>query len=153
MNIRPIEKKDIAACATILRQVYNNEQWMCRWDVSRSEAYLQDFFQAGKFLGFVCEQSDSILGALFAHQKVWWNADEVFVDEMFIAPEHQRNGLGTALLRRLEQEVRSLGLAGMTLTTNRFTPAPAFYQKNGFARADHVVYMYKVTEGELTDER
>ncbi|MDE6982995.1 MAG: hypothetical protein K2O99_00420 [Lachnospiraceae bacterium] len=31
MTIREMERADIAVCAEIMRSVYNNELWQCRW--------------------------------------------------------------------------------------------------------------------------
>ena len=84
-----------------------------------------------------------MIGAVFAHEKTWWNNSEVFIDEMFVLPEHQHQGLDHRLLERLEAHVREKGLAGFTLTTNRYSPAPQFYQKNGFAPCEHILYMAK----------
>ena len=47
------------------------------------------------------------------------------------------------MLEKLEAYVRERGLAGFTLTTNRHSPAPQFYQKNGFAPCEHILYMAK----------
>lgn len=58
---------------------------------------------------------------------------------MFVSPEQQRKGYVTAL-----GYIKEKGLAGFTLNTNRYTPAPIFYRKNGFCDGEHVLFMYKV---------
>lgn len=143
MNIRKMEKSDIPSCAEILCSVYNNELWMCRWSKETAEEYLTDFFKMEKFVGYVLEDNSKICGGIFAHEKVWWNNSEVFVEEMFIRPELQRKGYGTALLNRVEEYVKEKGLAGITLSTNKYAPAPAFYRKNGFGDCEHVLFMAK----------
>ncbi len=50
----------------------------------------------------------------------------------------------SALLNAVECYIKEKGLAGFTLLTNRYTPAPDFYQKNGFSVGEHVLFMYKV---------
>ena len=62
---------------------------MCRWPKEKAEAYLRDFYNHGKFVGYVAEDNGNVIAALFAHEKVWWNNDEVFIDEMFVKPEYQ----------------------------------------------------------------
>lgn len=141
--IRVMEKNDIPACAEILCRVYNNELWMCRWEKETAIAYLTDFFEANKFVGYVICEEDAVIGALFAHEKIWWNNSEVFIEEMFITPEKQRNGLGSSLLQEVESYVKEHQLAGITLSTNRYAPAPLFYKKNGFIDSEHVLFMAK----------
>lgn len=143
MEIRELKKEDLPACADVLCSVYNNELWMCRWERNTATAYLQDFFDAKKFVGYVLCDDDVVVGAVFAHEKIWWNNSEVFIEEMFIRPEQQRKGLGTLLLNEVENYVKEHHLAGITLSTNKYAPAPRFYKKNGFSDCEHVVFMAK----------
>ncbi len=143
MTIRTMKESDIPACAELLRAVYNNELWQCRWSEQCAQNYLTDYFDAAKFIGYVIENEDGVFGAVFAHEKIWWNNSEVFIDEMFIRPDMQGKGHGSALLARMEEYVKEKGLAGFTLSTNRFAPAPGFYKKNGFVNCEHILFMAK----------
>lgn len=143
MEIRKMERADINACADILCSVYNNELWQCRWSKETAAEYLSDFYNMAKFVGYVLTDGGNIIGGIFAHEKVWWNNSEVFVEEMFIKPELQRKGYGSMLLGAVEGYVKEKGLAGMTLSTNRYAPAPLFYKKNGFVDCEHVLFMAK----------
>ncbi len=143
MNIRKMEQKDIVSCADILCSVYNNELWQCRWNREVATEYLTDFYDMKKFVGYVMEENGEVCGAIFAHEKVWWNNSEVFVEEMFIQPQLQRKGYGTMLLEKVGEYVKEKGFAGITLSTNKYAPAPKFYRKNGFADSEHVLFMYK----------
>ena len=141
--IRKMERNDIAVCAEILCSVYNNELWQCRWTKEVATEYLTDFFDMKKFVGYVLEDGKEIVGGLFAHEKVWWNNSEVFVEEMFVKPECQRKGYGSRLMEKVMSYVSEKGLAGITLSTNKYAPAPEFYRKNGFVDCEHVLFMAK----------
>ena len=143
LRIRPLTHKDIPACAQILCDVYNNELWQCRWTAETAQAYLTDYLEASRFVGFGAETEGALIGAVFAHEKIWWNNSEVFIEEMFIRPDRQGQSLGSALLREVEAYVLTHGLAGITLSTNRYAPAPHFYRKNGFTDCGHVLFMAK----------
>ena len=146
MRIREMNVEDIGACADILCSVYNNELWMCRWDKETAVEYLKDFFENKKFVGYVAEEEGEVIAGIFAHEKVWWNSSEVFVEEMFVTPEKQGNGIGTSLLQQVEEYVKKHNLAGITLSTNKYAPAPKFYEKNGFVHCEHVIFMAKEME-------
>ena len=143
ITIRKMEQADIPACADILCSVYNNEMWQCRWSTEVATEYLTDFFNRNKFVGYVLDNGEEIVGGIFAHEKVWWNNSEVFVEEMFVKPELQRKGYGGLLLGKVEEYIREKGLAGITLSTNKYAPAPHFYRKNGFVDCEHVLFMAK----------
>ena len=141
--IRQMQKHDITACAEILCAVYNNEMWQCRWTIEIGTAYLEDYFDAKKFVGFVFEENEKIIGAMFAHEKIWWNNSELYIDEMFVLPEKQRGGYGSMLINAAEEYVKEHKLAGLTLCTNKYAPAPNFYRKNGFNDNEFIMFMYK----------
>ena len=141
--IREMNKSDIPVLAGIMCAVYNNEMWQCRWTVETGIAYLEDYFEGNKFVGFTLVENSKIVGALFAHEKIWWNNSELFIDEMFVHPELQRKGYGSMLINAAEEYVKEHNLAGLTLSTNKYAPAPNFYRKNGFADNEFIMFMYK----------
>ena len=52
---------------------------------------------------------------------------------MYVAPQVRGQGIGKAILARLEAEARALGLARLVLETGtRQTDALAFYSRAGF---------------------
>ena len=138
-----MSKSDIPPCSEIMCSVYNNELWQCHWTIKTAEEYLNDFFDMKKFIGFVLLENEQIIGGIFAHKKVWWNNSEVFIEEMFIHPDFQRKGYGSLLLDEIEKYVKENKLAGVTLSTNKYAPAPLFYRKNGFTDCEHVIFMAK----------
>lgn len=143
LSIRPLAAADLPACAQILCDVYNNDLWQCRWSMETAQAYLADYMAAQRFIGYAAVTESLLVGAVFAHEKIWWNNVEVFIDEMFVLPAHQGQGIGRALMNHLEAYVRQRGLAGLTLTTNRYAPAPEFYRRLGFSDCEHVLFMAK----------
>lgn len=145
MMIRQMKLEDIQACANILCSVYNNDLWQNRWEQAAAKEYLSDIFNMPKFLGYVIEEDGAILGALLAREKVWWSGSEVYVEELFVKQSHQGKGYGTKLMKRVERYVLEKGLAGITLSTNRYAPAADFYRRNGFKDCEHVLFLCKET--------
>ena len=111
--------------------------------IRNSRTVLQVFYENRKFVGYVAVEEEKMIGCLFGHEKIWWNNSEVFIEEMFVTPKKQGAGIGTELLKTVEQYVTDNQLAGMTLSTNKYAPAPKFYEKNGFGHCKHVIFMAK----------
>ena len=141
--IRAYNPGDLVDCVRLLIDAYNGEPWHNHWTPETAERYLSEFVSGNSFVGFVVCEGDSVVGAMFAHRKTWWTNDELFVDEFFIVPAHQRQGYGEKLLGHAERYAKEVGLAGLTLLTNHYMPARTFYAKHGYHQADHVVFMYK----------
>ncbi len=142
--IRKFEEKDISSCAELIMDVYNNEMWKCRWTKESAVKYIKEYVMCNRFVGFVYEEEANIIGGILSHEKVWWNQDEIFLDELFVSPHRQRSGIGSLLITELEKYCKERQLAGITLSTNKYAPAPLFYKKIGFETAEHVMYMYKI---------
>lgn len=143
MQIRNFHSSDIGACVNLLIQAYNQPPWNDHWTQETGSRYLSEFISNKNFIGYIITKSDELIGAMFAHRKTWWTNDEIFVDELFIKPDQQRNGYGKILINRVEQLSKKSGFGGVTLLTNKHHPAKMFYQKNGYTVADHVIFMYK----------
>lgn len=58
---------------------------------------------------------------------------------VYILPEYQRRGIGTALVRYVEQKAKEIGLKRLRLlTVGQADWAVSFYKKSGYALADKV---------------
>jgi len=69
--------------------------------------------------------------------------DDAFVDQLYVAPGHQRRGIGSALLT-LAKALRPAGFGLWVFEVNR--PAIAWYERHGFELVDR-------TDGADNDER
>jgi GNAT superfamily N-acetyltransferase len=70
--------------------------------------------------------------ALLSHERC---ATHWQLHKLFIAPEHQGRGLGTALVRWLQQQAQGLALP-VRLRLLRVNPAKRLYERLGFAVVD-----------------
>lgn len=77
--------------------------------------YLNDFFHNKRFVGYVAVENGDLIAGLFAHEKIWWNNSEVFIEEMFVNPEYQGKGIGTSLLLEVEKYIKEKGLDGLII--------------------------------------
>jgi GNAT superfamily N-acetyltransferase len=63
----------------------------------------------------------------------------VFVDELMVLPEQRRRGVAQALLERVEELARELGLAGVRLLARRENEAARrLYARRGYAESECV---------------
>jgi aminoglycoside 6'-N-acetyltransferase I len=143
LEIRELLSDDIDGCVYLLIEAYNPPPWNDHWNRETGKKYLSEFLSNSNFIGYVVIESAEVVGAMFAHRKTWWTNDEIFVDELFIRPDRQRQGYGKMLMDRVEMLSKKSGLGGVTLLTNKYHPAKLFYEKNGYSVAEHVIFMYK----------
>lgn len=142
--IRAYRDEDLVACAKIFVEAFPEEEWGCAWTQQRAQAYIKDYTEGKKFVGFVEEEDGVICGAILGSVKVSWNNDEIHVDELIVDRNKWRQGIGQRLLEAMKDYSKANGLAGIVLYTNEEAPAKKFYEKNGFQLSEGTVCMYWV---------
>jgi len=143
IKIRKFKKKDAKICSKIIAETVKKENIIVKKSqeevikASTPEALIERM-KTRKY--FVCKKNNKILGigALNKNQ----------VRTMYVLSNHQKGGIGTLILKRIEKEALKNKTKKLFLYTH---PKPAkFYLKNGFKtikklkyRGDPVIYMEK----------
>ena len=141
--IREFSPIDFNDCRDLFIKVFNSEPWHDSWTNETAGARLQEFIENKRFFGFTLWEGDALAGAAFCHGLTYYKGNEVFVDELFISPEHQRKGHGKALMEAVETHARAQGYSIITLLTNRGHSAFGFYKGQEYRLSEYMVWMYK----------
>jgi aminoglycoside 6'-N-acetyltransferase I len=143
MIIRQCISSDLKECTDLFINVFNKEPWNDNWTQEYAEQYLNDYVSTPGFFGVIAEERSKIKGFIFGIRKKWWSGDEYFINEMCVAIETQRSGIGTCLLNYLENKLQDEQINRITLLTNKGIPAEGFYKKNGFTEIDRLIFLSK----------
>jgi ribosomal protein S18 acetylase RimI-like enzyme len=85
----------------------------------------------------VIERAGAAIGRLYVAR---WDR-EIRIMDIALLPEHRGAGIGTKLLRELQNEARSAGKS-LTIHVERFNPALRLYERLGFKQVeDKGVYL------------
>lgn len=124
MIIRPIEKSEISQAADIVRKNYSAEYGEAA--TREISAMFDNPTIPPQYL--VAEQDGRILGfAGYIQSWMDYNAYEIFW--VNVEPEHQRRGIGSALVSRVLEDIREKEALTVLLTTS----SPNYYEtKFGF---------------------
>ena len=141
MKIVYYEEKHLTACALVLTNHYNHEDFGCNFTTERAATYLQELIFKPRFIGFVLLEQEDVVGFAFCHMRTWDATDELNIDEFIIQSEIQKKGLGSKLLDFIDTYAQNFFLSGVTATTN-VIGLSQFYQKNDFFEHD-ITFLYK----------
>ncbi len=147
MTIQPITENDIENCAKLFVQTYNQAPWNYKWELNDALRYLTEYYFSPQFTGAILYDNGVFAGAMFAHTKSWWTGSQLYIDELFIAPNFQRKGYGKTLMSHAEQYALENGLGTITLMTHKFMPSMKFYDGIDFMHAQPLVILFKQIEG------
>lgn len=148
MTIQPVTENDIENCAKVYVQTYNQAPWNYQWELKDALNYLAEYRSSPQFKGFVLYDHDVFAGAIFAHTKTWWTGSQLYIDELFIAPNSQKKGYGKALMSYAGQYAMENGLGTITLMTHKFMPSMKFYEGLDFVHAQPFVILFKQMGGD-----
>lgn len=121
MKIRPLDKNDIPFLVSA------RESFPDAWD----EKMLVSAFNAGNFFGFIAEEIKDGVPAGFITYSV--NIDTADMQDLFVAENYRRKGVGNALIAAFIKDAKSRGVKKLFLEVRESnTPAINLYKKAGF---------------------
>ena len=140
--IRKMKEKDLQQCGVIYAKAFPIEYWGIDWNPDNAKEYLLDYYAQKRFVGYVYEEDDLVIGCIFALCKISGSKKEIYINEMAVLPERQGQGIGKQLLNAVKDYSKDKGLAGIVLYTSEYAPAAKFYEKNGFKLSNGTICMY-----------
>jgi GNAT superfamily N-acetyltransferase len=141
--LKKFSTQDLPACCELYVKVFNAPPWNDSWTDEAVRQCLGDLAERKRFLGYTFWENDALVGAVFAHTKTFYKGDEIFIDELFIAPNCQRKGYGLALMDEIENYARENNITAITLLTAIGQPAFHFYKKQGYWHKNYMAFMHK----------
>ena len=146
VSLRPITPEDVP----FLAAVYASTRWdelaptgwsdedkavFCRRQFDAQSAHYRENYPGASLQ--VIENAGAPIGRLYVAR---WER-EIRIMDIALLPEHRGSGIGTQLLRELQEEARSTGKS-LTIHVERFNRALALYQRLGFKEIeDKGVYL------------
>jgi GNAT superfamily N-acetyltransferase len=108
----------------------------CRMQFTAQHQYYQEHYAGASF--DVIELEGLSIGRLYVNR----NGREIRIVDIALLPAHRGCGIGTQLLRSLQEEARAANKP-LSIHVEKFNPALALYQRLGFqVRVDRGVYLF-----------
>jgi aminoglycoside 6'-N-acetyltransferase I len=144
MIVSEVGVEDIESIEALFVEVFTGEPWNDDWsDRAQLRAYMRDIMGCLNSLSFALRDGSRLVGAALGSIVHWYAGTEYYVREFFVHPGRQGSGLGTLLLKSIEDELRGRGMRSIVLNTERNLPAYRFYVKNGFGEASETRFLHK----------
>ena len=142
MIIRPIAESDVEEISQIFVACFSATPWNEVWSVEAAHARIRPVLQTQSSRGCVAILNDSIVGAAFGQIEGGLNKNMFHLQEFFVLPSVQRQGIGKKILSKLFSELAvAENVASIYLLTIRASPAQAFYEKFGFSTSAKKIVM------------
>lgn len=148
MNSEPelilLDESMTAQAAALFREAFAGEPWNDDWsDEAQLLEYIKDISMSRNALNYGLMIDGELAAAALGSVRHWWEGTNYNIEEFFIAPNLQGQGLGSRFMELIEEDIKKRGLAGIFLQTDSDKPAYRFYKKNGFGDLGTHVSLYK----------
>lgn len=144
MIVSKVGVGDIELIEALFVEVFSGEPWNDDWsDRAQLRAYMLDIMGYPNSLSFALHDGAHLVGAALGSIIHWYTGTEYYVREFFVHSGRQRAGLGSFLLRSIEEDLGERGLKSIVLNTERTLPAYRFYVQNGFVEASETRFLHK----------
>ena len=133
ITIREIEEKDYPAATSLLvSDLFDNKF---------SDAHVVPFFNKTKddenYITFVALEGGNVVGLISAVTFLWTVSERrhMYIQGFVVKNKCQNKGIGTKLLKHLEDYANAKGITGIGLCSGfQRTAAHACYEKNGYGK-------------------
>ncbi|PKY10278.1 hypothetical protein B1757_10420 [Acidithiobacillus marinus] len=142
MIIRPIDESDVEEISQVFVTCFSAPPWNEAWTAEAARACICLKLQAQSRRGYVAIINNSVVGAAFGQIEGGLNKNKFQLQEFFVLPSVQRQGIGKKLLSTLFSELTvAENVGSIYLLTSRSSPAQDFYEKFGFSVSQKIVVM------------
>ena len=145
-DIHSLKDAHLKSCTELYIKVFNAEPWKDEWTTESAYNRLTDILTSPNFIGVYYEEDKEIKAAIFGNCEHWFEGMHYNLKEMFVSAELQGSGIGSKLLKHLEERLRKLGVVEIFLFTSKGNKTSYFYEKNGFSELEDMTMMAKEIE-------
>lgn len=142
MKIREMTTADVKAVLPLYISYYNKQEGGCWTEESAGKRIHQVLSMEDSF-SLILEEDDSALGFAMGYFKQYDDIVGYTLEEIVIAYEYQNQGIGSALLRELEQRVKEKGASCVELQAVNDERHEKYYGKAGYNNAKNFVMKVK----------
>lgn len=140
LRLRPVQVADEAFLRRVYAEVRAPEIALFGWDAASAEGFLrmqfdaqhhhyQKYYPQARF--DIVERAGEPLGRLYVDR----SADEIHLIDIALLAQHRGQGIGTILLRSLQEEAARDGRR-LALQVEQHNPAQVLYLRLGFTETD-----------------
>ena len=140
MKIRKARKEELKEIAKIFKNESSKKPYFQKWTAKKALDEVNSFFKTKDI--YIAVINKSIAGFIIAQINLN-NRKKAYMDELWLKSEFQGKGIGTALVKYIENKYKKHGVLIMQLASNKKSGAFHFYKKLKYSESKELVFMDK----------
>ena len=153
MTVRPIRPDDVPAVVGLVRELAEYERALHEVRLTEEQLTRCLFGDSPALFGHVAEDEGSVVGVAlwFLNFSTWRGTHGIYLEDLFVQPQHRGKGLGKELLRTLAALCVDRGYSRLEWAVLDWnTPSIEFYKAAGAVPMDEWT-VFRLTDDALTE--
>lgn len=145
---KELDESFLLQIAELYKTAFGEEPWNDDWsDEQQLNEYIKDISCAFNSLNYGLFINGELCAVSIGTIRHWWEGTNYNIEEFFVRPDMQGQGIGTRFIQKIEGDIKNRSLSGIFLQTDNDKPSYKFYKKNGFSELNTHVSFYKSVKG------
>jgi GNAT superfamily N-acetyltransferase len=152
MSVRPIRAGDVPTAVALVRELADYEKALDEVRLTEEQLTACLFGDSPALFGHVAEHGGNVVGLAlwFLNFSTWRGTHGVYLEDLYVQPQHRGRGLGKELLRTLAAVCVERGYSRLEWSVLDWnTPSIEFYQAIGAVPMDEWT-VFRLTDEALT---
>ena len=141
-----IDHDDIVECSELFTSIFKKPPWNENWDIENAFERLNDIFNSPKTIAIKAKSENRIIGFLMGEIQQWEKNKVFYLKEMCVTTSVQRQGVGKAMIVKLENKLIGKKVGEIYLITHRESIPSEFYSSLAFKENPNIMVMGKTIE-------
>lgn len=143
IEVKPFTAEHLGAASNVFVRTFAADPWNEVWPLTSARRRISNIAHAPGFVGFASFREGDLIGFVLGRLEPYCDEEHFHLQEMCVAPEFQRRGIGRLMLQHLHGYLVSAGCKQVYLITARESRAEHFYTQNGYRQAQRAGVMVR----------
>jgi GNAT superfamily N-acetyltransferase len=152
MSVRPVRPDDVPAVVALVRELADYEKALDEVRLTEEQLTGVLFGDSAALYGHVAEVDGDVVGIAlwFLNFSTWRGTHGIYLEDLYVSPQHRGSGLGKELLRTLAEVCVERGYSRLEWSVLDWnTPSIDFYKAAGAVAMDEWT-VFRLTDEALT---
>lgn len=140
-SIQPCVFEHLERYGQIYAAAFSGEPWNDPWKAEDATIHVKELLESKQSYGIEYLIDGEVAGFILGTSMLFHYGRTFEINDLAVAPEHQKRGIGAKLLEKCIADVKARGMVGVHLITAGDGNLPAFYEKHGFTKENEVILM------------
>ena len=139
--IAKCDEEHLARYGEIYAAAFSGEPWNDPWKREDAEVHVRELLESRTAYGLEYVEDGVVAGFILGTSMLFHYGRTFEINDLAVDPAFQRRGIGSALVRRMLDDLRAQGICAVHLITAGEGELPGFYARFGFKRETEVMLM------------